>query len=566
MEDVRPLYVMLRSRANFSKRYDVCKSSAIDGKGLSEVMIFREDSESQEDFAANAENSEFDGGLNPGVEGGYDEEHRNVLDDVSQNSQTENNPDSGSPQVEQETESWNNDNEQHPKAGEEDNTGAFSSQHTVAQESLPKTDSPKPSDVVRTEEGTVASTLDEDDLIDYSDEETEEPNTKDRASTPTEAHDVENQVQNGTYSNSFSPCLKPNTRLCSKCLVLIVEEYEANNEELQRRPSLSGAAEGSGALQPGNDEDQNTPKVEIHVETEKFGDELDYEEVDSKGQEDPVSKDITDESGKDKYDDKPLEGQYVGEVESAESGQQVDTQEASFQEIQEHGENYEEDFELGEEDPQDAETRDFDAVDFQQEEYNGLEESGGAADETTAHLELDDAAESSATVSADEPHHEDDFTDLDLDEFAKNEPVNDTNPEATLPDEDEIDYEDDGDNKDVDVTIVQPPISTTPNGSTKRSISEVEVDAITAPGAQGMFEFLERSDVIRLLISMQKTNDPNRNGFLGRLVILPCTLPPLLTSSSSSFCCQIDNDRDDGLLLTRHNFSDIPCSSTEQWR
>lgn len=498
MEDIRPLYVMLRARANFSKRYDVCQSSAIDGKGLSEILIFRDETESQEDFAANAENAAFDGGLDTEADGGYDEGHHNpsdILDGGSQNNQIENNQASGSPHAYQETESWNNDN---AAAAEEHETKAISSQHPGPQESLPNTDNSKVSDVVRTEEGIVASTHDEDDLIDYSDEETEEPNTKDRRSTPAaETHDAENQAQNGTYSDSFSPCLKPNTCFCSKCLVLVVEEYEAINEELQRRRSLSRTAEGNDALQPGNDEDQDTPKVENHVETGDFGDELDYE-VDSKGQEDLVTNDITDESGKDKYDGEPLEEQYVAEVESAESGQQLDTQEASFQEIQEHEENYEE-FELGDENPQNADAGDFDAVDFQQEEYNELQGTEGAIDETTNLLEFDDAAESSATVSADEPHREDDLTDFDLDgEIANNEAINDTDPVATLPDEDEIDYEDDGDIKDVDVTIVQPPISTTPNGSTKRSISEVEVDEVTALGAQGML-FLLESNVMNLL-------------------------------------------------------------------
>lgn len=506
MEDVRPLYVMLRSRANFSKRYDVCKSSAIDGKGLSEVMIFRDESESQEDLAANTENAEFD---DTGAEGVYDEGHHGILDDGSKNVQ-ENGQAPGSPQTYQETESWDNNNEQH---GEKDKIGALSSQHTGPQESHANTDKSNPPDVAHTKAVTVASTRDEDDLIDYSDE---EPNTKDHANTSTaETHDLENQAHNGT---SPDPCLEPNICFCSNCLVLVVEEYEVVNEE------QSHSAGKNGALQIGNDEDQNTSKVEANVETENFEDELDYE-VDSKAQEALVTNNITDESGKDRYDAKPLEEQNFAEVERIESGQQLHAQEASFQEIQDNGENYEEDFDLGEENPQNTEAGGFDAVDFQEEEYNGLDETRNPIDDNTGLLEFDDAVESSATVSADEPHQEDDFTDLDLDEIINNGPAKETNPVATLPDEDEIDYEDDGDIKDVDVTIVQPPISTTPNGSTKRSISEVEVDEITASGAQGMFTLPERSDVFEFLTFGQKKNDPNRNVFLmaGHPALQPST-------------------------------------------
>ncbi|CAG8956811.1 hypothetical protein HYFRA_00011200 [Hymenoscyphus fraxineus] len=488
MDEARPLYVTLRARANFSKRYEVCKSSAIDGKGLSKVIIFRDESASQEDLAASAEHAAFDGELDAGGEVGEEEANlktSDILDDGSYNNQTEDNQPHQSLQADQETKAWNDVEDHLQETGEADDI-TTSNHHTGVQEPVSNTSTPKLSDAVHTEDETARSAGDEDDLIDYSDEETEEPNKNDGTSAPileNHNHDAENQAQNGTYSDLSSPCLKPDYCFCSKCMILLAQEYEAVNQELERRRSSSRTAEVTSASQPENDEAQNIPKDEIHAEAEDL-DEIDYETIPN-GQDILSADDVGLEPEKEKYEDEPVDEQYLVDVKPADSAHQVDNQEATYQEQQEHLYNFDDQFDPDAATSHNVDAVEFDGVDFDDEEYTGPHESKETIDVTTVLLDFDDAVESSATVSADEPHQEDDFADFDLDDDTADatEPLHGLDAAVPLADEDEIDYEDDEDNENVDVTKAQAAIPTTPNGSMKRSISEVEVDEITASGA-----------------------------------------------------------------------------------
>lgn len=110
---------------------------------------------------------------------------------------------------------------------------------------------------------TEAEDADQGDLIDYEDEEYEQNLVVSRSNQ--QSVSAPNRDLNGTYSCSITPCYKPSSCICLRCRVLVLEEYEAINEEL-RRSSLSRTTEEATNI-------AGTDERHIHTETTTLEDE-----------------------------------------------------------------------------------------------------------------------------------------------------------------------------------------------------------------------------------------------------------------------------------------------------
>jgi hypothetical protein len=234
VESIGPLCLQLGTRPNFSIRFANLVSGASEGKGLSELVQWDEESESLEDSAHVTENEHGEESEGETYEG--DEALAVVEKEESKAPQQQRSDDTlaQDPAIEQEQKPH-----QEPgnfKSLDASDTAAINgvqeannsaSQHTAANV-LQKND-------------TSGSGEDEDgDILDYSDEDEAQPELRKDARSHLTTDD--NRTHNGTFAYFIPPCLKPQTCFCSKCNDLLLAEYEAVNEELRRR-SISRAAE-----------------------------------------------------------------------------------------------------------------------------------------------------------------------------------------------------------------------------------------------------------------------------------------------------------------------------------
>jgi hypothetical protein len=219
-----PLYLILATRTNFSRKFASLSRSAEEGKGLSEVVYWDEHSESPE----------FEG---VGEDGLGDEavvETQNLeeaSDEISNLQEELQDPSLGQS-------STKDSNDVHGSATAQQtepiHATALEGVETLGGDAGDRNSNGDPKE----EEG---------DLIDYSDEELEATHIRAESNTfnlPTDS----SSTHNGTYTDFVSPCLKPSSCFCSKCSALIVAEEQAKDEELRRR-SLSRAAEDAAPEQ-----------------------------------------------------------------------------------------------------------------------------------------------------------------------------------------------------------------------------------------------------------------------------------------------------------------------------
>jgi len=274
IDSPHPFSIQFGVRPNFSKRLANLAAGAAEGKGLSELIVWDEHSDSANDSTEAAENHE---GEDSNVEA-YE---------------PENNKDEAEEKAEEVHES--SDTSQAPIPGE----GLKSDSEAANAEALNVSDRTDSHEFVA--QGNAASVIqpspkaetpgndpdtgefDEDgDIIDYSEDEAESPHKSgnDAKSRASKLETDGSKTYNGNLDNFISPCLLPNTCFCSKCNVLLLVEYEAINEELRRR-SISHAA-GDSRLEKSaeqiadveNEDVGHEPEVENGVEyDEENGDE-----------------------------------------------------------------------------------------------------------------------------------------------------------------------------------------------------------------------------------------------------------------------------------------------------
>lgn len=279
VEHERPLRIVLGTRPNFSTRLANLSSGASEGKGLSELVIWDEQSENLEESVefvgneheeeSNAENYEAGGVLGDVVKGENAEVHDGSDDNLAHERTTERE----SPLVAADSHGSN--------ATEIDAAnGNHAADSAVAQQTASADASPS-QNLQAWPSGGSEYNEDGDDLIDYSEEEGEARQELRNVakSHPTRLDTDYNRKDNGTFTDFIPPCLKPNTCFCSKCNDLLLAEYEAINEELRRRSTSRTAEENlpeqptgpSGATE-GEDLDHET-----HFETENG---VDYDQND----------------------------------------------------------------------------------------------------------------------------------------------------------------------------------------------------------------------------------------------------------------------------------------------
>lgn len=538
----QPLYLLLGTRISFSRRFDILAEGALQGKGMSEFVLRDENSEVIEDAA---------GQDNAGVESSFDRKlSENIEDEFTRDAealQLNRSPvtnhqidvaeiyEEGHQQVEDyedlesglvmkaaetEIDFEVHHKEQHIVPQEEcaksydlgDETG-LQSQIPDAKdhnhESGPDADhslflnasqrSPQYSATAKGPSGSVKVIVssgdreegeDEEDLIDYSDEETQFPvePVGIRAAIAADA----DTTNTGTYPISLSPCHKPETCSCSECSVLISAEDQANDTELQRHP-ISRQADEKLLEQSIDQSNEDIDGDEEYVEDTEIG----YEEHEN---------------------DHPREFQSGGSQVAGHSADTLGGREDSLVDYSNDPETFEGDeeayaldVEVGTEDgydvsdeylrdqnlyekaellgiPQDTEQVETDApsIDYINTMDVGLERLAPSTSSSLGAVETAETAESSITLGAEEIQYDDDDDDeLGEETSAQHAAV----PSATDPlQKDEIDYEDDEDDEDEEnpISIRSGAVTVTEvlsNSNGKRPIAEVE--SVTSTPVKG---------------------------------------------------------------------------------
>jgi hypothetical protein len=474
VESHRPLYMALGTRLNFSKRLASLTAAAAEGKGLSELINWDDESEEVDDSGVVDESIESkDPNLN-------DQENGKVLGieavETADGFVVESNhasPTPASVHDKQEEDEDAENSEEHQHVDVEPTPAHLSPQSNAAQDS-------KPSEVLpSTEKDTATSEYveDEDDLIDYSDDEAEDPATQNRGTSKNPTDD--NRTQDGNSDDLFSPCILPQTCFCNACNELLHAEYDRINEQLRRR-SLTRAAEEieqSTRLHHTDGENEQHPQTD-----EAVGDEYDgtaEEELDNSVQaeaEDLTAEDILGAAEPEDYNeelpayDEPEE--YQNQDLAGDSGNGLGLEEGAYVEGNELP--Y-----VGDEAELENET-----ANLRGQEQSDFDDNVGEASISAGNLDFADAAESSVTVSADDQHYgEDDLGEYDLDDSKDTGDGhtldNATSDGANDVQEDEIDYEDDEDEKEQSSNGISAPLSAThdsPASNGKRPRADAEVD------------------------------------------------------------------------------------------
>jgi hypothetical protein len=484
VESFRPMYIILGTRTNFSKRLENLIAGAAEGKGLSQLVAWDEHSESLDDLGgADESKNDVESTLEgreldtvPGIEEAADQAVHS-----SDNSA----PEESVPEHEQETKAEPSDDTK-LRPDESIPTARDGS----AKDFTPTDANPTSLSAVKQNEDPSKEGYDEDDLIDYSEEERDDIPAIQRhvKSTPTDS----SRTNHGTY-NFISPCLKPNACFCSKCTILLLAEYEAINEDLRRR-SISRTTEDR-AFEQSNE--QATAANEGDYEGSYFEENgIEYEERNEHQEElenddlNAVHEDFTtgdfDAVGSlEQFDDAGLladefggEGEFADEVVGD-----------SFDEFGAEGQEYNYDDEDSfEDDNRDRPSLLQDEASVGNSQNSILRDPNSilGAEVTEDNLEQADTAESSVTIGPDEIQYGDGPDEEVFDNSkptAEHQALHDEKEHAAgVEHEDEIDYEDDevadeaNEKKDPGATtpLTAAPVLPTSNG--KRSRAEVETD------------------------------------------------------------------------------------------
>jgi hypothetical protein len=439
VESPRPLYVLLGTKANFSKRLANLTAVAAEGKGLSELVTWDEHSESPLEPIEPREGKQGDDSALENYEA--DEDYGDTYDGTNDEEIEVSIADPSTQPI--------GDHDQLSESGDVQKSTATASPSSAPETSEAQHIGASDSPTLPTTQISTSGEYDEDgDLIDYSDEEFEDENKQQRGdSGPTELETDVGRTHNGTFADFVSPCLKPNTCFCSKCNDLLLAEYEAINEELRRR-SISRAAEDSAVGQPTdgveNDHDVQPSRSQAETgveydEDESEGEELEHEEADAEYEDssadDGESYDAVEvERRGDIHFDLGGDGEFEGDdlISDARggSGAREDT----------YGDDngndaFEDEVESGEGD--DNQTQNLPRL-------GGKETFPRDATSMSSSLGFADAAESSATTSADEIRFEEGLGKQIASDSKENYEPNISNDGTNdAGHEDEIDYEDD---------------------------------------------------------------------------------------------------------------------------
>lgn len=464
----RPLYMSIGARPNFSKRLVVLTASAAEGKGLSEMISFDDGSDGIDDLEAATQDVEAYEATTESTD--HEELHiqrgKNIEKTIPESEDTTlptsrtsppiSGPESPGRRVSLDVGRDNIGSDTHEELDQGLATSTLD--HTNPRLS--------PDDYL-----DASGKHDEEDLIDYSDEEyqviaTEKGVEHRRASPPAD----QNEAHNGTSTDLFSPCLKPSTYFCTKCTLLLAE-YEEINEKLRRRSVSAAASERELEISPKPSPPKTKNRQEPHDNVEdEAGGEGEAEEVSDGRSVQSRDKDLTaanidagsvqeeyqDESPT--YDDSE-DGELAAEYGIAIGPDGGDAEDAVYQD--EHGhQNLE------------------DEIEIYGEDHELPRASSG--------VEPGDIANSSATLSVDEPRLDDDLEQYGDDELKPVEQVHELHEVSNneVGDEkDEIDYEDGEDNEEQSSTKPDVPPPTVAGGGLKRPLSDVETEgAMTSKG------------------------------------------------------------------------------------
>jgi hypothetical protein len=506
VESFRPMYIILGTRTNFSKRLESLIAGAAEGKGLSELVPWDEHSESPDDLGeADESKNDVESTLGsqgvenvPGVEEDGDQAAHAI-----ENSQ----PEDAAAELEQEPNPESADDTKLSTNGSASASGnGFVQDYTAVDTNLSSLQTGKQNRNPSNEE------YDKDDLIDYSEEEGDNIPTEQRhvKSNPTD----ESRTIHGTY-NFFPPCLKPNACFCSKCNVLLLAEYEAINEDLRRRSTsrttedrvFEQSNEQAPAPTEDNYEEQYVEENDIEYE-EKNEHQEEFENGDFNTVHETFITGAFDAAGSlEQYDAGLLADEFGGEGEFAEEGAMGDSYDVFGTEAQE--------YHYGDEDSLEDDTgdrhslqRDEPGLGNSQNLISGTRNSPPEAELIEDNLEQADTAESSVTVAADEIQYEDEaeeeiFNNSEI--AAGSQALNDEMGHSVgvgVEHEDEIDYEDDEDEdgKEQDPGTKTPltAASVFPTSSGKRSRADIESDDAMSMSSKGAY--------LRLLPKRRRTN------------------------------------------------------------
>lgn len=520
VEEHKPLRFLLGTRPSFSTRLANLIAGAADGKGLSELVTWDEESE------------RFD-------------ETGEVLDRAHEDEPSEGNP--------LPNEDSSGDNEVLGIEGSESTAIRPPSPQSDEQEQVPHEEADNGrdaghSDSEPTEEPAAgdARSLDnqelsknkpvasgedeeEDDLIDYSDEEALDSGQQEGDESHVARQTNDNRRSNGIYTDFISPCLKPNTCFCSKCSDLLAE-YEAINEELRRR-SISRAAEentekgdesnlaASGEHANGDTDQQRGAEEENGIWYDETNDEG-FEHVDADLQHhDLTGDDIDAAAGLDQHDVEAViddvfdENGGITDDRPTTDSRNETGDEGEFNDEHAHALVADEP-DLGEDEtshdlsnPKGETTYGSNGVIAAVDLDDHQEEASFSANS----LGFADVADSSATVSADEIRYEGLDEEVFEDHETNDEPHSSTvgtDNSANVDHGDEIDYEDDEDDKERNSSgegNVLPPVNelTTTNGNSgKRSRADADPDDTSSVRSKGLFS-------VHLQNIMSLTNRPD---------------------------------------------------------
>jgi hypothetical protein len=480
--ELTPLYIILGIRPNFSSRLSALTAGAAEGKGLSSFTTLPEGSESQTDLD---ELDNTDGGEHEVLSELQNEE---ILEtDTAEEGQIE----ASKASMDIHT---NPKNESTADSANEAQTQIVNGEgaHTSQLVSNSKITA-----------GIAASgDLDEDgDLLDYSEDEAEQT-SKNKIVTSRTAVGT---ADNGILTHPVSPCHLPYTCFCSKCNDLLLEHYEAQNEELRHR-SLSHVEEETAEEEQSIDEQaEQAAANDEHDSETKLGEENSNENEDEYDEEDYQQVGDTTEGLED--------FSAINYGEHGEDGEDAENTLETFGEETLLGEDFEDNGEFtldafgsGTGNDYEAEVYDVEGQsleDHEPQEHHTLSTHEDLSpDSRNLQSEYengnkqntdDSTAASTATMGADDILYGDGLDDEELDELdADDKPAilsNGTTPKAVVEEEDEIGYEDDEDeavealpfSKDASL-----PVKGTPVTNGKRSFAEIEFDDdLTA--SQGMF-------------------------------------------------------------------------------
>jgi len=248
VEDLQPLFILLDKKMNSSHRFADMVARAAEGTGLSELTMWDDSSEHLEllvdDVELHQENHEY------AEESNDDDNEEVITPETAKVAETK---------AEEKVESENSDfihgtelqqstsNEisaqESPELSEQSAVSVTNVTGDNAQvSSTTDLQYPFASDVSITVHSN-DKYIEEDDLIDYSDDEPD--SHKANRSVTSQSNEVETdetRAHNGTSTCFFSPCYKPQICFCYECNLLMLAEFQEKDEDFGRR-SLPPAKE-----------------------------------------------------------------------------------------------------------------------------------------------------------------------------------------------------------------------------------------------------------------------------------------------------------------------------------